>query len=326
MAPGEPERPGTRLREASRRAGQRIDTGSLAPYAYVLPFFLLFTVFGLFPTAAMAYVSLTDWNLLDAPTAGLGGGERWVGLDNYLRLVRDPFFWNALGNSTSLLVLTTVPQLATALVIAQLLDWTLRGRTLLGMGVLLPYFTSVVAVTLVFTVLFSRDFGVINEFLRLLGAGRVNWQADRLSSHLAVSTIVNWRWTGFNAMIYLAAMQAIPRDLYDAAAIDGAGRWRRFQHITVPMLRPTIIFTVIVSTIGNLQLFTEPLLFDTSSPGGATGGSNRQFQTLALYLYEEGFRSFEFGYASAIAGTLFLLTALAVLVNYLIVRRIRAAD
>jgi cellobiose transport system permease protein len=127
-------------------------------------------------------------------------------------------------------------------------------------------------------------------------------------------------------MIYLAAMQAIPRDLYDAAAIDGAGRWRRFQHITVPMLRPTIIFTVIVSTIGNLQLFTEPLLFDTSSPGGATGGSNRQFQTLALYLYEEGFRSFEFGYASAIAGTLFLLTALAVLVNYLIVRRIRAAD
>lgn len=329
MPPGDGRQPDAKASQRSQppsRIRRRPSAASLAPYAYVLPFFLLFTAFGLFPILATVYVSLTDWNLLDATGTGIGSGAHWIGLDNYLRLVQDPYFWNALGNTASILVIATVPQLAAALIIAQLLDWTLRARTLLGMGVLLPYFTLLAAVTIIFGVLFSRDFGLLNYLLGRLDIGPVNWQAGRLSSHVAISTIVNWRWTGFNAMIYLAALQTVPRDLYDAAAIDGAGRWRQFLSISVPSLRPTIVFTVVLSTIGNLQLFTEPLLFDTSSPTGATGGSDRQFQTLAVYLYEQGFKSFEFGYASAVACALFLLTGLAVLVNYVLIRRVRSDD
>ncbi|MER8012023.1 sugar ABC transporter permease [Streptomyces sp. NPDC094149] len=306
-------------RRSDRRRQPHKRVSSLVPYLYILPFFVLFAAFGLFPMLATAYVSLTDWSLLDV------GPGHWIGADNYQRLLHDPYMWNAARNTISLFVLSTVPQLCLALVIAQLLDWTIRARTLLSMGILLPYFTSVAAVTIVFSVLFSRDFGLVNHALHLVGIGPVDWPAGRLTSHFTVAAMVNWRWTGFNAIIYFAAIQTIPRDLYEAAAIDGAGRWRQFRHVTVPMLRLAIVFTSVLSTIGNIQLFTEPLLFSTTQ-GTTTGGSGRQFQTLALYMYEEGFRSFDFGYASAIAWTLVLLTAVAALLSYVLGRRIRAED
>jgi cellobiose transport system permease protein len=139
--------------------------------------------------------------------------------------------------------------------------------------------------------------------------------------------MVTWRWAGYNALIYLAAMQGIPEELYEAAAVDGATRWRQFRHVTIPMLRPTIIFTVIVSTIGGMQLFTEPFIFQPGNRGQAIGGASRQYQTIVMYLYEKflGSTQFKFGYASAIAWCLVLLIALFALVNYLIVRRIRSA-
>jgi cellobiose transport system permease protein len=139
--------------------------------------------------------------------------------------------------------------------------------------------------------------------------------------------MVTWRWTGYNALIYLAAMQSIPEELYEAAAVDGARRWRQFIHVTVPMLRPTIIFTVIISTIGGLQLFTEPYLFQPRTSGG-TGGSARQYQTIVMYLYEKflGSTQFKFGYAAAIAWCLVLLIALFAVVNYFLVSRIRSAE
>ena len=133
--------------------------------------------------------------------------------------------------------------------------------------------------------------------------------------------MVDWRWTGYNALIYLAAMQAIPRDLYEAAAIDGASAWKQFTRITVPLLRPTILFTVIISTIGGFQLFTEPLLFNSGS-SNYQGGSLRQSQTVAMYVYENAFRKFDFGYASAVAWVLFLIILLAAAVNYVVVRRL----
>ena len=134
------------------------------------------------------------------------------------------------------------------------------------------------------------------------GIHDIYWEAGRFSSWIALSTMVIWRWTGYNALIYLAAMQAIPDDLYEAASIDGAKLARQFFHITIPMLRPTIIFTVIISTIGGLQFFTEPYLFEPVH-SGATGGSDRQYQTVAMYLYEKAFggSQFKFGYAAAIA-------------------------
>jgi cellobiose transport system permease protein len=303
-----------------RRVALRKLDRKVSPYAYIFPFFAVFGVFGLFPLGYTAYVSLTDRNLLQ-PTA------HWVGLENYTNLIHDSYFWNAVENTLAIGVISTVPQLCLALVLAHLLNTTLRARTVFRMGMLLPQVTSLVAVGLIFAQLFSRDYGLVNYVLNQFGISNVDWEAGRVSSWIALSVMVTWRWTGYNTLLYLAAMQAIPDDLYEAAAVDGAGRWRQFFHITIPMLRPTIIFTVIVSTIGSLQLFTEPYLFQPNNRGQAIGGSGRQYQTVTMYLYENAFGStlYKFGYAAAIAWCLVLLIALISIVNFLIVRRIRSA-
>ncbi|MGI5499723.1 carbohydrate ABC transporter permease [Lentzea sp. CA-135723] len=288
----------------------------VSPYLYVTPFFLLFLGFGLFPLGYTLWVSLSDWNLIS-------DDHTFIGLENYTKLLSDPYFWNALVNTLSLLVLSTVPQLALALGLAHVLNSRLRAKTLFRMGVLLPNVTSLVAVAIIFAQLFGRDFGLINWSLGLFGLEPIDWQADTATSHVAISIMVIWRWTGYNALIYLAALQAVPRDRYEAASCDGAGTWKQFRHITIPALRPVIVFTVIVSTIYGMQLFAEPLQFD-ATPGSVTGGSDRQFQTLTVYLYEKGFREFDFGYAATIAWVMFLVIVLAVAVNYLLTRRIRS--
>ena len=311
--------PAVRQTGAVRRKLRRLDV-KVSPYVYVAPFFVIFIAFGLFPLAYTAYVSLTDRNLLDPVT-------HFVGLQNYADLLHDSYFWNAVWNTLAIWVLSTVPQLLLALGLAHLLNTKLRARTLFRMSVVLPQVTSLVAVALIFAQLFGRDYGLVNYVLGQFGIHHVYWEAGQFSSWVALSVMVMWRWTGYNALIYLAAMQAIPDELYEAAAIDGARPFRQFLHVTVPMLRPTIIFTVIVSTIGGLQLFTEPYLFEPSHYG-ATGGSDRQYQTVAMYLYEKAFAGsqFKFGYASAVAWCLFLLIAVISAINFLIVRRIRSAE
>jgi cellobiose transport system permease protein len=278
------------------------------PYLFVAPFFVVFGVFGFFPLLYTVWVSLHEWSILR-------GDEGFVGLDNFARLAVDPRFWNATFNTFSIWLLSTVPQLVLALVLAAVLNnQLLRWRTGFRMSVLVPNITSVVAVGVIFTQIFGRDFGLANALLELLGLERVDWQSGRWSSHLVVSWMVMWRWTGYNALIYLAAMQTIPRSLYESAQLDGAGRYRQLVSVTIPQLRPTIIFTVIVSTIGGLQIFAEPLIF--GGQAGVQGGNDRQFQTLTLFLYEQGFRDGNFGYAAAIAWALFLLILVFSVINY----------
>ena len=309
--PRRPERSG-RLQRWDQKA---------SPYLFIAPFIGLFAAFGLLPLLYTAYVSLNRWNLLDSE------GHTWIALGNYRRLLEDTYFWNALVNTLSIWILSTVPQLLIALWLAHLLHHRSRLRTLSRLGVLLPNVTSVAAVALIFALLFGRDYGVVNWLLGLLGVDPVDWRSGRLSSHVAIATMVTWRWTGFNALIYLAAMLAIPRERYEAASLDGAGRFRQLRHVTIPALRPIIIFTVVVSTIGNLQLVAEPMLFDPAhSVGGASGGSDRQFQTLALYLYEQGFQQYRLGYAATVAWTLFLIICVLSLATYLLARRVRSAD
>jgi cellobiose transport system permease protein len=308
--------------DAGKRRGSwryRLDVKG-SPYLYIAPFFLVFGVFGLFPLLYTAYVSVTGWRA-DTP----GSEDTLVWFDNYVRLWHDEFFWNALKNTVGIGLISTVPQLVMALGLAHLLNYRLRGRTFIRMGVLLPNVTSVAAVTIIFVQLFGRDYGLVNWFLGLFGMDDVEWQAGRLSSWIAISIIVTWRWTGYNALIYLAAMQAIPFDLYESAAIDGASRWKQFRSITVPMLRPTILFTVIVSTIGALQLFGEPLLFNVSQTPTA-GGSQHQFQTLALYTYDQFWSKFKYGYGAAISWAMFGVIAIFVVVNFLLARRLRGVD
>nr|WP_223183827.1 MULTISPECIES: sugar ABC transporter permease [unclassified Streptomyces] len=266
------------------------------------PFLLLFGAFGVLPLVATAWASLHRVELT-AP-----GQAEWVGLRNYARLAGDPFFWNALGNTLVIGLLATVPQLLLALGVAWLLDTRPRGRGFLQVVALAPYATSVAAATLVFALFFGRDHGMANWILGGLGADPVDWRNGPRAAKCAVASIVVWRWTGYNALIYLAAMRTVPRELYEAAALDGASRWRRFLHITLPGLRPALAFTALVSTIGALQLFGEPLLF--GSGAGASGGADHQFQTLGLYLYEQGWVNLHLGRAAALAWTMLLILVL----------------
>ncbi|MFV0135838.1 carbohydrate ABC transporter permease [Streptomyces sp. HMX87] len=302
-------------RERLSRRWQR-DT-RWSPYAFVSPFFLLFAAFGLFPLVYTGWASLHSVELT-APT-----DMEWAGLRNYTRIFDDDFFWNAAKNTLIIGVISTVPQLLMAMGLAHILNYKLRNSTFYRVVMLAPYATSIAAASLVFVLLFGRDYGMINWALGFVGIDNIDWQNDHWASKVAVSSIVIWRWTGYNALIYLAAMQAIPQDLYESAALDGASRWQQFFHVTLPSLRPTILFTVVVSTIGASQLFGEPLLFDANK--GASGGPEHQFQTLGLYLYEQGWVNQHLGRASAIAWTMFLILIVIGIVNYVISRRLRAS-
>jgi len=283
----------------------------ISPYLYISPFFLLFALTGLFPLLYTGWVSLHNWNLI-------GGQGKFVGFDNFGFVLGQPYFWNAVGNTVSIFLLSSVPQVVLALLIAAVLDANLRARTFWRMGVLVPFVVAPVAVGLIFNNLFADQFGLVNNVLQAVGLDPVRWHSDQLASHLAIATMVNFRWLGYNALIFLAAMQAIPRDVYEAATIDGAGRLRQFLSVTVPMLRPTVIFVAITSTIGGLQIFDEPRVFDQSGLGGA----DRQWQTLTMYIWELGWGQRNFGRASAVAWLLFLMIVLIALTNFLLTRRI----
>lgn len=282
-----------------------------SPYLYIAPFFILFALVGLFPLGYTFVVSLFDWHLLK------GQGE-FVGLQNFRDVLQDRFFWNSLFNTLSIFLLSTIPQLVVAVTIAAVLDQNLRAKTFWRMSILLPYIVTPVAVAMIFANMFGEQYGLINNILGAVGIDPVLWMNETLPSHIAIATMVNWRWTGYNALILLAAMQAVPRDVYEAAAIDGARPLRRFFSITLPSIRPTMIFVVITATIGGLQIFTEPKLFDPRTAGGTA----RQFQTTVLYLWEMAFQRQNFGKAATIAWLLFIIIILFGIVNWLISRRI----
>ncbi|NCT89361.1 sugar ABC transporter permease [Cellulomonas sp. APG4] len=287
----------------------------LSPYLYISPFFIVFAVVGLFPLAYTAFVSVHEWHLI-------GGQGEFVGLGNFIDVIQQPTFATALRNTFSIFLLSSVPQVIAAIIIAAVLDANLRARTFWRMGVLLPYVVMPVAAALIFSRLFADDAGLVNTLLGGIGIDPIRWHADVIPSHVAIATMVNFRWTGYNALIFLAAMQAIPRDLYEAAVLDGASRVRQFLSITVPMLRPTIIFVVITSTIGGLQIFDEPRMFDQFG----RGGSDKQWMTVTLFLYDLGWGAQKsFGRAAAVAWLLFLIIVVIGLLNFALTRRIASA-
>ncbi|WEG09071.1 sugar ABC transporter permease [Microbacterium horticulturae] len=288
-----------------------------SPYFYVAPFFILFGLVGLFPLLYTFVVSLNDWNLLTGP------GD-WVGLDNFVSELTDHLFWNSVFNTFSIFFLSAIPQLIAATVIAAVLDQNLRAKTFWRISVILPYVVTPVAVTLIFSNMFGEKYGLINNILESLHIPGIMWKTETLPSHLAIATMVNWRWTGYNALILLAAMQAVPRDIHESAAIDGAGAVRRFFSITIPSIKPTFIFVVITATIGGLQIFTEPKLFNAAS--AIPGGPQRQYQTTVLYLWDLAFNRQSFGKAAAVAWILFLMILAIGLINFAITRSISGAE
>ncbi|MEJ1154353.1 MULTISPECIES: carbohydrate ABC transporter permease [Microbacterium] len=282
-----------------------------APYLYISPFFIMFAIVGLFPIAFTAVISFQEWDLVRNTGS-------WVGFEQYVWILNDPKFWTSLRNTFSIFLLSSVPQLALAIFIAAMLDRNIRAKTFWRMSVLLPFVMAPVAVALIFSNMFGDNHGLVNNILGSIGIAPIAWHVDPFWSHIAIATMVNFRWTGYNALILLAAMQAVPREFYEAATVDGAGAFRQFWSITLPSLKPTLIFVVITSTIGGLQIFDEPRMYDNVGQGGAA----QQWLTITLYLYNIGWGDFNFGRAAALAWILFIIILVIGMINLLITRRL----
>ncbi|MCW2163235.1 cellobiose ABC transporter membrane protein [Microbacterium hydrothermale] len=287
----------------------------LSPYLYISPFFILFAITGLFPIAYTAVISFMDWDLVR------NSGE-FIGFDQYAWVLSQPKFWIALRNTFSIFLLSSVPQLIVAIFIAAMLDQNIRAKTFWRMSVLIPYVMAPVAVALIFSNMFGDQYGVVNTTLQNLGLPAVPWHSDAFASHIAIATMVNFRWTGYNTLILLAAMQAIPREYYEAATVDGAGKIRQFFSITLPSLKPTLIFVIITATIGGLQIFDEPRMYDQYG----TGGADNQWLTVTLWLYNVGWGEWNFGRAAALAWILFLIILAIGAINMVVTRSLVRDD
>ena len=231
-----------------------------APYVFISPFLVLFGVFGVFPLLFSLYLAFQSWE----PTSGLAAMQ-FVGLDNFAFALGDEWFWKSLKNTFWLAVATGVPQHLVAIPLAVFIHTSFK-RTRDGMvgAYFLPYITSTVAIAIMFSSLFSRDYGLVNAGLGLFGLAPVDWLNQPDSLKPAIALIIFWRYLGFNVVLYLAALQTIPKDLYEAATMDGAGKLQQFFFITLPSLKPMIYFGVMLSIIGGLQASTSTAWPSTS--------------------------------------------------------------
>ncbi len=241
----------------------------------------------------------------------------FVGLRNFELILGDALFWKSLSNTLIIGILGTVPQLIVAILLAFALNSAIvRFKNFFRVSIFLPYVTSTVAVAIVFGIMFNnQDFGLINIVIGWFGIDPVSWGTTEWGVKIAIATMIFWRWVGYNTIIYLAGLQSIPYDLYEAAKIDGATVYQQIRYITIPMLKPVIIFTVFLSTIGSLQIFAEPLVF--------LGRTFREEgMTVVLYLWREAFVNMAFGPASATALILFVIIILFSSINMYIANRI----
>jgi len=272
-----------------------------APYVFISPCLLLFAVFGVFPLLFSLHLAFQSWE----PTSGLDAME-FVGWDNFAFALQDEWFWKSLKNTLWLAVVSGAPQHLVAIPLAVFIHHSFkRLRDGVVGAYFLPYITSTVAIAIMFSSLFSKDFGLINAALAgAFGIEHVDWLGRAENIKPAIAFVVFWRYLGFNVVLYLAALQTIPRDLYEAATMDGAGRWQQFWHITLPNLKPMIFFGVTLSVIGGLQLFEEPFILT-----GGRGGADQSGMTSAVYLYRMAFDFNDFGGASAMSWLLFAVVA-----------------
>jgi multiple sugar transport system permease protein len=268
---------------------------------FISPFLLLFAVFGVFPLLFSLHLAFQSWE----PTSGLDAMD-FVGLDNFAFALQDEWFWKSLKNTLWLAVVSGAPQHLVAIPLAVFIHTSFkRLRDGVVGAYFVPYITSTVAIAIMFSSLFSKDFGLINATLHaVFGAEHVDWLGRAENIKPAIAFVVFWRYLGFNVVLYLAALQTIPRDLYEAATMDGAGRWQQFWHITLPNLKPMIFFGVTLSVIGGLQLFEEPFILT-----GGRGGAEQSGMTSAVYLYRMAFDFNDFGGASAMSWLLFAVVA-----------------
>lgn len=278
-----------------------------AAYGFLLPNLIGFAIFTFFPVVAALFISLTDWDLLQAP--------EWVGLENYRTLFSDPLFGQVLKN-TALYVLGTVPlQMALALLVALALNQRIPGQLFFRTAYFMPVVASTVAVALVWRWIFNYDFGLLNSFLYMIGIqDPPNWLGSTRWALVSIIIMSIWQQVGYSMVLFLAGLQGVPQQLYEAAEIDGAGSWGQFAFITLPMLSPTTFFILIIGIINSFQVFDQALIMTQGGPANATN-------TIVYHIYRNAFQFFKMGYASAMAWVLFAIIFVVTLLQFRYQRR-----
>ncbi|MDG4832858.1 sugar ABC transporter permease [Solwaraspora sp. WMMD1047] len=294
---------------------RRQATRWLTVVLFMLPALLLFCLLVLAPILIAGYASFFDWN-------GFGPPTDFVGLGNFQRLLDDPIFLDDLWHGFLIISLTLVFQLPAALGLAMLLNQRLRGRRFYRLVFFAPYVLSEVITGVLFSMIFSPESGLVNHLLGSVGLDSlaIAWLAEPSIVMYTVFLVISWKYFGFHMILYLAGRQGIPEEVIEAAAIDGAGHWQTFRHVTLPLLGPTIRISVFLAIIGTVQLFDMVYVL-------TGGGPVHSSETLAISMFQVGFRQFEVGYASAISIAMFLISLVFGLIyqRYVIRRDVEGA-
>lgn len=311
-APG-PEAPGRR--SAAPRPSPRRTTGvkrlfysqKWAPYLFVLPFVLTVAIFWVSPLVKSGIMSTQDI---------LPGQVENIGLENYERLLGDRLFWLALGNSVKYTIWTLLLLIPIPLLLAVLINSKLGSDRVKGFfksALFIPALTSIVVAGIIFRLIFSEsDTALMNQVIAIFGAEPIKWLKNSTTGFIALLTVASWRWTGVNILYFLAALQMIPTDYYEAASIDGASAWQKFWHVTLPSIKPTIVFVVTISVYGGLAMFLESFMLWAGNNSPQNIGL-----TIVGYLYRQGIEKNDLGYASAV-GVVLLVLVLAINIPQLI--------
>jgi len=287
-------------------AGRRT-RNTLLGWSFLLPNFLGFALLTMVPVVLLFYYAFTSWDIF--------GGSEWTGLENFRQMTHDASFWTAVQNTLYYTVFHIPLTLVTALGLALILNKRLRGVAFFRTVAFFPYITSIVAVAQVWNMLFSPGYGPINAFLRALGVDHPpGWTTSADWSMPAVILVGTWREMGYFMLIFLAGLQTVPGELYEAARVDGANAWQRLRAVTLPCIRPTTFFVVVMLTINSFKIFDLILVMTNGGPGQST-------LVLAQYIYRKGFEENQFGYASAVSVVLFGICFLVTVVQFLVNRR-----
>ncbi|SDT28797.1 carbohydrate ABC transporter permease [Actinoplanes derwentensis] len=297
----------TTVAGARRRRGRVVARNTALGWSFLLPNFAGFTLLTLVPVGLLFYYAFTEWNVF--------GGATWTGLDNFRQLAGDSSFWTALGNTVYYAAFHIPLTLAVSLGLALLLNRRLRGVAFFRTVAFFPYITSIVAIAQIWNMLLSPGFGPVNEVLRFIGvANPPGWTTSADWSMPAVILVSTWRDMGYYMLLFLAGLQTIPKQLHEAAMVDGASAWDRFRAVTLPGLRPTTFFVTVLLTINSFKVFDIILVMTDGGPGQST-------LVLSQYIFQKGFEENQFGYASAVSIVLFALCFVVTVIQFIVNKR-----
>ncbi len=276
-------------------------------YLFLVPAFLFLAVWWFWPMGYSVYLSFTEWDFLRPE-------KEWVGLANYTQLLTDAEFRQVLGNTLYFGVGSMMLSLSGGLVLAVMLNAKLRGSVLYRTAIFSPWITPTVAAAIIWVWIYEPEVGAANWLLSTFGLPKLGWLGSQQWAMPAVILFTAWKGMGYNMVFFLAALQSIPKELYEAAEIDGATLWPLFRHVTIPLLSPVTFFLVVVSLIDALNAFDQIQVLTQGGPSGTT-------RTIVYYLYQNGFEFFNVGYGSAVAIVLLLITLALTLLQFRLARR-----